>query len=123
MTSFSTFLRRAPLPTVATFLYQTQWSSCEAEKPAVKVQEAETVPANESSVTKQPPRPPTLVAGMRASEEGDYHGLFPKSQLWQPKKEYPLWDDDWDGRKPPSTGDAAADRERQRHIRKTGVTR
>jgi len=114
MASFSTFVRRAPLPAVATYLYQTQWSACEAEKPAVKLQEPETSNA-------APPK--TASSGMRATQKGDYHGLFPKSQLWQPKKEYPLWDDDWDGRKPESTGDKTADRERMRHIRKVGVTR
>ena len=110
MTSFSTFARRAPLPAVATYLYQTQWSACEAEKPAVKLQEVETLQ-------------PKKTAGMRPTEEGDYHGLFPKKQLWQPKNEYPLWDDDWDGRAPVSLGDKTADRERMRRIRKTGVTR
>lgn len=117
MASFSAFVRRAPLPAVATYLYQTQWIACEAEKPAVKVKEDETFPSN-TSIAKPP-----KTAGMQPSEEGDYHGLFPKSQLWQPKNEYPLWDDDWDGRKPESTGDKTADRELMRHIRKTGVTR
>lgn len=117
MASFSTFVRRAPLPAVAAYLYQTQWSYCEAEKVAVKVEQAEFFPANESNA--KPPR----TSGMQASEEGDYHGLFPKSQLWQPRKEYPLWDDDWDFRKPESTGDKAADRERQRYLRKHGITR
>ena len=30
-----------------------------------------------------------------------YHGLFPRRQLWRPTLEYPLWDYNWDGRKPP----------------------
>lgn len=31
-----------------------------------------------------------------------YHGLFPRRQLWRPRLEYPLWDSNWDGRQPPS---------------------
>jgi hypothetical protein len=61
--------------------------------------------------------------GMRPHAQGDYHGLFPKRQLWQPKLEYPLWDNDWDGREPRTTGDKEEDRNRTRKIRKTGVTR
>lgn len=122
MASFSTFVRRAPIPAVAAYLSQTKWSSCEAEQPARNSQQAETFPGTTAKVENKVSAAPKT-AGLKPSEEGDYHGLFPKSQLWQPKKEYPLWDDDWDGRKPESTGDKTADRERQRHIRKHGVTR
>ena len=118
--SFSAFVRRAPLPAVAGFLYQSHWSACEAERQAEKVHEPELV---DITTTMRKTRDEPKTAGMRASEEGDFHGLFPKRQLWQPKVEYPLWDDNWDGRKPPSTGDKTADHERNRRIRKTGVTR
>lgn len=114
MASFSTFVRRAPLPAVATYLYQTHKSACEAEKPAVKLEQSQKLPPKPSKDDG---------AGMKLDKEGIYHGLFPKSQLFQPKLEYPLWDDDWDGRKPELTGDKEADRERMRHVRKTGVTR
>jgi serine/threonine-protein phosphatase PGAM5 len=110
-------MRRAPLPAVATYFYQSHWSSCDAEKHPEKLVEADlanTVKAHHAPMTS---------AGMRASEVGEFYGLFPKRQLWQPKVEYPLWDENWDGRKPPSTGDNAADRERMRRIRKTGLTR
>lgn len=60
---------------------------------------------------------------MRPDEEGDYYGLFPKRQLWQPNLEYPLWDSNWDGKEPPSTGDDDEDRRQMRKIRKNGVTR
>eukprot|EP00978_Attheya_sp_CCMP212_P042531 scaffold260606_cov38-Attheya_sp.AAC.1 len=49
----------------------------------------------------------TLKAGMRSDEEGYYQNLFPKRQLFQPKLKYPLWDNNWDGRRDPfslSTG-------------------
>eukprot|EP00978_Attheya_sp_CCMP212_P041373 scaffold236383_cov56-Attheya_sp.AAC.2 len=49
----------------------------------------------------------TLKAGMRSDEEGDYQNRFPKRQLFRPKLEYPLWDNNWDGRRDPfsfSTG-------------------
>lgn len=60
---------------------------------------------------------------MNPSEKGDFHGLFPKRQLWQPKVEYPLWDPNWDGLEPSSTGDKDEDRRRKRQLRKDGVTR
>jgi serine/threonine-protein phosphatase PGAM5 len=62
-------------------------------------------------------------AGMDSSEKGDFHGLFPRRQLWKPKVEYPLWDADWDGLDPISTGDKEEDRRRKRKLRKEGVTR
>lgn len=62
-------------------------------------------------------------AGMRPDEEDDFHGLFPKRQLFQPKVRYPLWDRNWDGREPSSTGDKDYDREKMRRIRKNGITR
>lgn len=60
---------------------------------------------------------------MDSSETGDFHNLFPKRQLWQPKLEYPLWDADWDGLDPVSTGNKDEDRRRKRQLRKEGVTR
>jgi len=60
---------------------------------------------------------------MNSSETGDFHNLFPKRQLWQPKVEYPLWDADWDGLDPASTGNKDEDRRRKRQLRKEGVTR
>lgn len=64
-------------------------------------------------------------AGMTGGgdELGLFHGLFPLRQLWKPAKPYPLWDDDWDDRQPPSTGNEEVDRERDRAIRHHGVTR
>jgi len=57
-------------------------------------------------------------------EEGPmFHNLFPQRQLWNPKLEYPLWDEDWDGRKMKGTGDEAKDLDMKRSIRKKGVTR
>lgn len=59
-----------------------------------------------------------------------FQNLFPLRQLWSPKVAYPLWDDDWDGRKlevMDATDDAEKDKERMkkrlRYIRKKGVTR
>jgi hypothetical protein len=84
---------------------------------------------------QQQHRPPR--AGMKDDEAGDFHGLFPRRQLWQPRVPYPLWDRNWDGRDGddyggggggfvPSTGNSyskEADRERARFVRKHGVTR
>jgi serine/threonine-protein phosphatase PGAM5 len=69
------------------------------------------------------PKPVLKVAGMDASKEGDFHKLFPRRQLWNPKVEYPLWDADWDGQEPISTGNKDEDRRRKRLVRKKGVTR
>ncbi len=60
-----------------------------------------------------------------------YHGLFPRRQLWRPSREYPLWEDNWDGRQPPpitSLAEEGAENgmstaQRERYIRKNGVTR
>ncbi|KAL7543002.1 hypothetical protein ACHAXR_012888, partial [Thalassiosira sp. AJA248-18] len=52
-----------------------------------------------------------------------YHGLFPRRQLWRPRLEYPLWDNDWDGRRPPPIPPQEDDDGEERYIRKNGVTR
>ncbi len=62
-------------------------------------------------------------AEKKVEEEILFHGLFPLRQLWKPKVEYPLFDTNWDNRKPESTGDKVKDRENSRYIRKHGVTR
>jgi hypothetical protein len=62
-------------------------------------------------------------SGMIADATGDFHKMFPKRQLWQPKLEYPLWDKNWDGRSPTPSGDEEADRHKMRKLRKEGVTR
>lgn len=56
-------------------------------------------------------------------QEELYHDMFPLRQLYKPKVEYPLWDSDWDNRKPVSTGDKKQDYDRMKHIRNHGVTR
>jgi serine/threonine-protein phosphatase PGAM5 len=64
--------------------------------------------------------------GMNRKAEGDFHHLFPRRQLWQPKVEYPLWDNNWDGRHPsfsPGVDDPDEHRRRMRTLRHTGVTR
>ena len=63
-----------------------------------------------------------------------YHGLFPRRQLWRPRLEYPLWDYNWDGRRPApitqveggegiETSQLMSEAQRERYIRKKGVTR
>ena len=61
--------------------------------------------------------------GMVKDAEGEFHNLFPKRQLWQPKLEYPLWDKNWDGKLPAPSGDDEQDRKQLRELRKNGVTR
>lgn len=68
-----------------------------------------------------PPKPKSY--GMIPDAKGDFHRLFPKRQLWQPKVEYPLWDSNWDDLQPKPTGNDEEDRQRMRTLRKEGVTR
>mmetsp|Transcript_44327 Transcript_44327/g.106783 ORF Transcript_44327/g.106783 Transcript_44327/m.106783 type:complete len:326 (+) Transcript_44327:53-1030(+) len=68
-------------------------------------------------------KPATPSFGMNPDSKGDFHNLFPRRQLWQPKQEYPWWDKDWDGKSPARTGDDEADRKQMRKLRKEGVTR
>ena len=62
-------------------------------------------------------------------DDGLYHGLFPRRQLWRPHLEYPLWHADWDGRQPKRVESEDKDEsarltaQRDRQIRKNGVTR
>ncbi|KAL7508122.1 hypothetical protein ACHAXN_005228 [Cyclotella atomus] len=48
-----------------------------------------------------------------------YHGLFPRRQLWRPRLEYPLWDYEWDA----DSNTTMTESQRERWIRKEGVTR
>lgn len=68
-------------------------------------------------------KPATPSVGMNRDSKGDFHNLFPRRQLWQPKQEYPWWDKDWDGKSPARSGDDEADRAEMRKLRKEGVTR
>eukprot|EP00934_Nitzschia_sp_Nitz4_P005825 Nitzschia sp. Nitz4//scaffold121_size67750//30500//34949//NITZ4_006067-RA/size67750-processed-gene-0.8-mRNA-1//1//CDS//3329534348//5815//frame0 len=90
----------------ATAWWPSTPSSCEAR------------PASE----EQPVHPPTQF-GMMKDAKGSFHQIFPRRQLWHPKVEYPLWDPNWDGQHPPSTGNEDTDRQRMRNLRKDGVTR
>lgn len=72
----------------------------------------------------------TKKGGMWGEEDdGLFHGLFPRRQLWRPHLEYPLWHADWDGRQPlPVESDdkdesARLTAQRDRQIRKNGVTK
>ena len=62
-------------------------------------------------------------------EDGLFHGLFPRRQLWRPHLEYPLWHADWDGRQPIPVMSVDKDEsarltaQRDRQIRKDGVTK
>jgi serine/threonine-protein phosphatase PGAM5 len=64
-----------------------------------------------------------LSNGKAERNEELYYDMFPLRQLYKPKVEYPLWDSDWDNRKPASTGDKKQDYERMKYIRKNGITR
>jgi serine/threonine-protein phosphatase PGAM5 len=112
MASSTSRLFSRSIPAVAGFVTSSSaWSSssqCEAPKEEVEVEKEKK---KEKSF------------GMISSATGDFHNLFPKRQLWQPKVEYPLWDVNWDDRKPASTGQDEEDRRRMRQLRKDGVTR
>ena len=101
------FLRHG-VPTVGAFLASSEWRRSASPSTSCG---AEPIPLERPTV------------GLQPNAHGDFHKLFPKRQLFQPRVEYPLWDEDWDGRHPKSTGDAEEDRKRARSIRKEGVTR
>jgi hypothetical protein len=61
--------------------------------------------------------------GFQANAVGNFHGMFPARQLFQPAMPYPLWNSNWDGRQPKATDDPQADKQRMRTIRKNGTTR
>ncbi len=65
---------------------------------------------------------------MKPDEKGDFHGLFPKRQLFQPRLAYPLWDDNWDDYRPDASVEIGLNsdeekRQHMRHLRKNGLTR
>ena len=137
MAAYVQHLRRSAVPAAAYLLSSSSppksvpsSASCEAPAPASVPSVALARAPNPSDKDAAAPRP----AGGRApasagfvggsdEEHGTFHGLFPRRQLFQPRVEWPLWDGEWDGRRPPSTGDPDADRRRNRTLRKAGVTR
>ena len=66
---------------------------------------------------------PAFQEGMQADAQGMFHDLFPQRQLFIPALPYPLWNTNWDGLQPESTGDDEEDRRMMRRLRKKGVTR
>ncbi len=101
---------------------------CEAAPAPVEKKTAPYKPSDpgndENNKTNKPK------GGMWGEEEdGLFHGLFPRRQLWRPHLEYPLWDSNWDGRQPPPVESDDKDEsarltaQRDRQIRKNGVTR
>mmetsp|Transcript_37351 Transcript_37351/g.68617 ORF Transcript_37351/g.68617 Transcript_37351/m.68617 type:complete len:479 (+) Transcript_37351:28-1464(+) len=136
-------------------LYSTAFSPlgksalCEAPPPASTQQQKSAQP-NAPYKPSDPAEPivdPVVVTGSDGKkvqmeggmwgeeEDGLYHGLFPRRQLWRPKHEYPLWDHSWDGRRPPPIAPVESEEgenenskqmteaQRDRYIRKNGVTK
>eukprot|EP00592_Proboscia_alata_P006219 CAMPEP_0194356400 /NCGR_PEP_ID=MMETSP0174-20130528/4061_1 /TAXON_ID=216777 /ORGANISM="Proboscia alata, Strain PI-D3" /LENGTH=343 /DNA_ID=CAMNT_0039125977 /DNA_START=351 /DNA_END=1382 /DNA_ORIENTATION=- len=92
---------------------------CDAPAPAPpSTTVATTIQANSKEEESKPNK-----SEKTTDTEEWYYNLFPKRQLYEPRVPYPLWDNDWDHRKPISTGDANLDREHQRDVRKRGVTK
>jgi serine/threonine-protein phosphatase PGAM5 len=114
------FAYRAVLPAAASFVSSWQYQS--SSKSKCDAPAAAKIPKPDINHGVDP-QISSSSYGMVDTAEGDFHGLFPKRQLWQPKVEYPLWDVNWDGLHPPTTGDDDVDRRRMRKIRKEGVTR
>lgn len=127
----SAALCEAPPPPVAA-PQQQPLSNAPAYKPS---DPAEPVADPAVEITSSDGKRVQVKGGMWGEEqEGLYHGLFPRRQLWRPHLEYPLWDNDWDDRRPPpipkaeeAEGDdnpkQMTEARRDRHIRKEGVTR
>ena len=152
-TCFQHLARRTAAPAAACLLSAsislTTPSNCEAPPPKAQDAEAPTgspTPVPDASRptaaarvskgvsvqhfqayhSRAPPFPNSGQVGIDTESTDNselYHGLFPTRQLFHPSTEYPLWNYNWDGKRPAPSGDAAADKKRDRHIRKTGVTR
>ena len=90
--------------------FQQRFTACDASK--------DSTDANKKAASQTSPN----IDEVEPKEEL-FHGLFPKRQLWKPRLEYPLWDSNWDNKKPESTGDKRKDHEYNRWVRKNGVTR
>lgn len=117
MPPFTTFLARRGLPAVSALAASTTWTS---ESFSSKCEGSQTAGEDtHEQQYKQQPKP----FGMIKETKGSFHKLFPRRQLWQPRVEYPLWDNNWDNQQPPSTGNDELDRQRMRQLRKEGVTR
>ena len=152
-TCFQHLARRTAAPAAACLLSAsvslTASSNCEAPPPKAQDAEAPTGSPTPTPTTaaaaaaarvskgvsvqhfqayhsRSPPFPNSGQVGIDTESTDNtelYHGLFPTRQLFHPSTEYPLWNYNWDGKRPAPSGDAAADKKRDRHIRKTGVTR
>ncbi|KAL9188276.1 hypothetical protein ACHAXT_006654 [Thalassiosira profunda] len=106
-----------------------------ASTPAYKPKDPAEPVADPVEITGSDGKKVQTQGGMWGEEDdGLYHGLFPRRQLWRPRLEYPLWDNDWDGRRPPPTppveegeekegAKQMTEAQRDRYIRKNGVTR
>lgn len=113
--------RHVPAAAAAATTFAASWQTESSTHPTAARCDASPPPVPSSSTTHQPYD--GMLNDATTSKDDSFHGLFPKRQLWQPRVEYPLWDNDWDGRQPPSTGDPNEDRRRMRQVRKEGVTR
>eukprot|EP00523_Entomoneis_sp_CCMP467_P012533 CAMPEP_0168787822 /NCGR_PEP_ID=MMETSP0725-20121227/12005_1 /TAXON_ID=265536 /ORGANISM="Amphiprora sp., Strain CCMP467" /LENGTH=354 /DNA_ID=CAMNT_0008838053 /DNA_START=42 /DNA_END=1106 /DNA_ORIENTATION=+ len=110
---------------------QQQRPQCDASAPLPKLDPAvdnslPSLSSNKLDNNNEKSKEPAVAvktAGMQKDAVGSYKNLFPLRQKWQPKVEYPLWDHNWDGKMPESTGSDEEDRKRMRYIRKNGVTR
>ena len=113
---------------------------CEApasNAPAYKPTDPAEPTADPVEISSSDGKKVQVKGGMWGEEEdGLYHGLFPRRQLWRPRLEYPLWDQNWDGRQPPpipqvdevdanteNPKQLMTEGQRERYIRKNGVTK
>mmetsp|Transcript_25396 Transcript_25396/g.53108 ORF Transcript_25396/g.53108 Transcript_25396/m.53108 type:complete len:468 (+) Transcript_25396:63-1466(+) len=147
----SSSYKNFPLYSTASFLpvLGKSLTLCEESPPPALVQQkVKEVPSYKPSDPAEPTTDPVVITnsdgekvqlqgGMWGEEEdGMYHGLFPRRQLWRPRLEYPLWDNDWDQRRPPpidkleseegegeNSKPKMTEAQRDRYIRKKGVTK
>ena len=122
--------RSAPLVTVVAALGPSSYSTSRQKQQPVRC-DAATAPLPPAPVFAAEEDPPITSAeakpafqeGMQSDAQGTFHGLFPERQLFVPAVPYPLWNKNWDGLHPESTGDDEEDRRILRRLRKKGVTR
>lgn len=120
---------------IAANRYGTQTTSCSVaqceamtKKPVESLIVAKDVPlsndigvnSDDNSTSKQSyQQEKNEIPGKEEKDEQEpfFHDLFPLRQLSKTIVDYPLWDENWDGR------DTKVDKETYRFIRKNGVTR
>ncbi|CAB9502658.1 protein phosphatase PGAM5, mitochondrial [Seminavis robusta] len=98
-------------------------SNCEATAKKKENESSSSSSSSTSTVDSTSPKTGTGNAGFQRDAKGYFYDIIPNSQIFQPKLEWPMYDENWDGREPIPSGNDKLDRRKRRYLRKYGVTR